>query len=228
MHLTHLGHSCLLVDVDGTRILIDPGTFSDVAGVRDVSAIMVTHTHPDHLNPPAIPVLLRDNPKAELWLESEAADRLKGSEPQLSGQIQRMKSGQELTFAGATVTAVGRQHALIHDFAPRPDNLGLIISSTSTDQGGGPTLFHPGDALDAEHEALTDLDVLCVPINAPWASVADTVAFVRRLAPRKVVPIHDGLLNDTGRAMYLGHVEKFGADEGVTVLDLRGRGATEV
>lgn len=226
MLLTHLGHSCLLVDVDGTRILIDPGSFSDVEGVRDLSAILVTHTHPDHLNPPAIPALLRDNPKAELWLESEAGDRLKGSEPQLGNSIQRMQSGQALTFGAVTVTPVGQQHALIHAQVPQPDNLGLIVTSVSTTAETNPTLFHPGDALDAEHPLLDDLDVLCVPINAPWASVADTLAFVQRLAPKRVVAIHDGLLNDAGRQMYIGHIEKFGASGGMTVLDLKGQGST--
>ncbi len=224
MHLTHLGHSCVLVDVAGERLLIDPGGFSDVEGVRDLSAILVTHMHPDHLNPPAIPALRRDNPNADLWLESEAADRLVSSEPQLKNHVSRMETGQALEFGPVTVTPVGRQHALVHEYAPRPDNIGLVISAD-----GEPSIFHPGDALDADDPTLTDLDVLCVPINAPWARVADTVAFVRRLAPRLVVPIHDGLLNDAGRKMYLGHIESFGADGGVDVLDLKGEeGAMEV
>lgn len=223
MHLTHLGHSCVLVDVAGQRLLIDPGGFSDVEGVRDLSAVLVTHTHPDHLNPPAIPALRRENPNTQLWLESEAADRLISSEPQLEQHISRMQSGQALHFGSVTVTPVGHQHALIHDQVPRPDNIGLIISADNE-----PTLFHPGDALDAEHPLLQELDILCVPINAPWAKVADTVEFVHRLKPAQVVPIHDGLLNDAGRAMYLGHVEKFGADGGVRVVDLKGSGAVEV
>lgn len=227
MILTHLGHSCLLVDVDSIRILIDPGSFSEVEGVRDLTAILVTHTHPDHLNPPAIPALLRDNPKAELWLESEAADRLKGSEPQLGNSIQRMTSGQALTFGSVTVTPIGQKHALIHDRVPHPDNLGLVITSVSAGEDN-PTLFHPGDALDADHPLLDELDVLCVPINAPWASVADTLAFVQRLTPKRVVPIHDGLLNDAGRQMYIGHIEKFGATGGIDVVDLKGQGPIHI
>ncbi|CAN5575348.1 MBL fold metallo-hydrolase [soil metagenome] len=223
MKITHLGHSCLLIEVAGVRLLIDPGTFSDVEGVRDLDGLLVTHTHPDHLDPPAIPPLRRDNPRARLWLEGEAADRLVSHEPQLDSHVSRMVSGEALHFGEVTMTPVGQRHALIHDYVPRPDNLGLIISSP-----GEPTIFHPGDALDAEHEMLQGVDILCVPINAPWARVADTVAFVRRIAPARVVPIHDGLLNETGRTMYLGHIDDFGADGGIEVVDLRGAGAVDV
>ncbi|MGB3762597.1 MAG: MBL fold metallo-hydrolase [Ornithinimicrobium sp.] len=223
MLLTHLGHSCVLIDVAGQRLLIDPGGFSDVEGVRDLSAILVTHTHPDHLDPAAIPALRQENPHAQLWLESEAADRLVSSEPQLQDHVRRMETGEVLEFGPVTVALVGKRHALIHDYAPRPDNIGVVITSD-----GEPSIFHPGDALDADHPCLEDLDVLCVPLNAPWATVGDTVAFVRRLTPRLCVPIHDGLLNDTGRQMYLGHIETFGVDGGAEVLDLRGEGAVEV
>ncbi|MGB3685971.1 MAG: MBL fold metallo-hydrolase [Ornithinimicrobium sp.] len=223
MKISHLGHSCLLIDSAGTRLLIDPGTFSDVEGVRDLDGILVTHTHPDHLDPAAIPRLRRNNPNAQLWLESQAADRLIHEEPQLEPYASRMVSGQELPFGDATVLPVGERHALIHDYVPRPDNLGLVISAS-----GQPTVFHPGDALDAEHELLSTVDILCVPINAPWARVADTVAFVRRIAAPRVIPIHDGLLNSAGRAMYLGHVGNFGAEGGADVLDLRGAGPVEV
>ena len=91
---------------------------------------------------------------------------------------------------------------------------------------GEPTLYHPGDALDGEPG---EVDLLCVPVNAPWGKVSETVDFVRRVTPaRAVVPIHEGLLVDAGREIYLKHVREFGADGGVEVLDLRGAGATEV
>jgi L-ascorbate metabolism protein UlaG (beta-lactamase superfamily) len=51
MEVTHLGHSCLVVDTPHTRILIDPGTLAaSWETVTDIDAILITHAHPDHVD----------------------------------------------------------------------------------------------------------------------------------------------------------------------------------
>jgi hypothetical protein len=40
--------------------------------------------------------------------------------------------------------------------------------------------------------------------------MSQTLDFLRRVSAPVELPIHDGLLNDAGRAMYLMHATKFG------------------
>lgn len=220
MEITHLGHSCVLLELADQRILIDPGNFSEVSGVRDLTAILVTHQHPDHVDPEQWPGLLAANPGARVLLEPDTAAKLAEASGDQATRMEGMPSGQDLDLGAVTVSPVGQRHAFIHDYVPRIDNVGLVVRAD-----GEPTVFHPGDALDAEPGPV---DVLLIPVSAPWARVGDTVSFARRLAPSRVVPIHDGLLNERGRAMYLGHIGNHGADGGLEVLDLRDAGPTTV
>lgn len=220
MDITHLGHSCVLLEVADQRILIDPGNFSDFADVGDLTAVLVTHQHPDHVDPTQLAKLLDRSPDARVLLEHESVGQLAEAAGEHRHRLESMPSGTDIELGPVTISPVGHRHAFIHDFVPRIDNVGLVIRAA-----GEPTLFHPGDALDAEPGPV---DVLLVPVSAPWARVGDTVTFVRRIAPARAIPIHDGLLNDTGRQMYLRHISSFGADGGLEVLDLRGQGRTSL
>ena len=51
MQLTKFTHSCVRLDDGARSVLIDPGVFSEVADAVDgVSAILITHEHPDHVD----------------------------------------------------------------------------------------------------------------------------------------------------------------------------------
>jgi len=123
------------------------------------------------------------------------------------------------TRVGAvTVTPHGELHAVIHDEMPRISNLGVRLEAD-----GEPTLYHPGDALDADFGTV---DVLAFPLNAPWQASKEMTAFLRRHNPRYAVPIHDRLLNERGRDLYLGHAAGFGGAD-TEIRDLAGAGAVE-
>ena len=56
MEVRHLNHSCLLVTMAGTRILVDPGGFSvekikEFGPLTGLDAVLITHQHPDHIHP---------------------------------------------------------------------------------------------------------------------------------------------------------------------------------
>jgi L-ascorbate metabolism protein UlaG (beta-lactamase superfamily) len=78
MRLTHLGHACLLAEAEGARILFDPGTMSRFDEVRDVSMVLVTHQHPDRLDPARLGPLLASSPGARLLVDEDTAATVPG------------------------------------------------------------------------------------------------------------------------------------------------------
>ena len=214
MRLTHLGHACLLVEIGDQRILLDPGGFTPgFEALRGLSAVVVTHQHPDHLDRDRIPVLVRANLGVRVLADPGSVEVLAGIG--IGAEAQR----GETTLGTVTLTPVGEVHALIHEDIARIPNVGVVLRAD-----GEPSLFHPGDSLDGEPG---DVDVVAFPLNAPWQRSREMTGFLRRLNPPVAVPIHDGLLNESGRELYLGQARSLGGAD-TDVRDLAGRGAVEL
>lgn len=202
MRLTHLGHACLLVEAAGKRLLIDPGTYSaDFTTVTGLDAILLTHQHADHVDSDRLPDLLAANLGAAVLAEPETVPLLEGLSI-VDATVTPLAGGHTMSLGALTVAGVGQRHAFNHDGVPRCGNTGFVIYGH-----GEATLFHPGDAYDGDPGR--QVDVLALPLNAPWTAIRDTLDFANRIRPRWVVPIHDALLSEQGRDGYLMHVDGF-------------------
>ncbi|RCK68542.1 MBL fold metallo-hydrolase [Desertihabitans brevis] len=208
MRISHLGHSAVLVEGGGQRLLIDPGAFSSSwHGLHDLDAVLITHLHPDHVDPQHVPALLAANPDARVVVEPGVPDTVDLGVDE--GRLIRLAAGQELSLGPWQLEAVGGDHAVIHRDLPMIGNVGLVLRAE-----GEPTFFHPGDSLAA---VPSGIDLLAVPAYAPWAAMKEHIDFIRAVGAGRLFPIHDGLLNDRGRAMVVGRFAEMTSTE---VLDL--------
>ncbi|GAB3623427.1 MBL fold hydrolase [Mariniluteicoccus endophyticus] len=213
MKITHLGHSAVLVEAAGARVLIDPGDFSDDwHGLTGLDAVVVTHLHPDHVDPDHVPALLAANPDARVLVEPGVPDKV-----DLGGRATRMPAGSTETVGGLTLKTVGGEHAVIHRDIPMIGNVGFVLEAE-----GEPRLFHPGDSLAACPEGI---DWLALPAMGPWAAMKEHIDFAREVAAPKGFLIHHGLINDRGWGLVSNRIGEMTPTE---LVDLRGRGATEL
>jgi L-ascorbate metabolism protein UlaG (beta-lactamase superfamily) len=216
VQLAHLGHACLLVEAAGARILVDPGSFTPgFETVTGLDAVIVTHQHVDHVDADRLPAVMAANSTAVLFAEPSTVERLAS----VGVPAQPVRPGDERRFGGLSVRAVGGVHAKLFEEDSPVGNVGLLFTAD-----GEPTLFHPGDSYDVTPSGV---DVLALPLSAPWTGARGTIEFLRATAPSMAAPIHDGLLNPRAREVYVGLVQTRGPER-TRVLDLADAGPTEI
>ncbi|HEY4453276.1 MAG TPA: MBL fold metallo-hydrolase [Pseudonocardiaceae bacterium] len=196
MRIVHFGHSCVLLETATARLLLDPGGFSaGFEDLRELTAILITHQHPDHLDQARLPALVAANPQATLVVDPDTHAVI----TKLGLTATVANPGDALELGGAAINAVGAQHATIYRDFPGITNAGYVV-----DHGA---FYHPGDSFHVPEQAI---DVLGVPIYAPWMKIAEAADYVHAVKPRVSVPIHEGMLTNPPFVDAL--LERFTAD----------------
>lgn len=196
----------MLVESAGRRVLIDPGAFSSPAtfGLEHLDAVVVTHQHPDHLDRDRVPALLAANPDALLLADPMTVE-------ELGGRWLAHGDGDQHEIGGLVLTGAGREHAEILPAIPVVDNVGVLVAAP-----GEPTFFHPGDSYGTTPGGV---DVLALPLGAPWAKVSETVEFLQRVSPRVAFPVHDCTISALAYDIYWNHVVNHGGVDDLRRLD---------
>ncbi|WP_280464730.1 MBL fold metallo-hydrolase, partial [Nocardia brasiliensis] len=200
MRIAHFGHSCLLVELHGKKVLFDPGTFSHgFEGLTGLDAIAITHQHPDHIDPNRIEALIEANPGARLLADPQTAQQR--GEP-----WEAVHAGNVLALGDLRITGGGGRHAVIHPELPVVDNT-VFQLGTPDDPA---QLVHPGDSLWVPP---VPVGVLALPAAAPWMRLSEAVDYLRAVRPRTALPIHYGIIEPAPQGIYLGRLGGKGAAE---------------
>jgi L-ascorbate metabolism protein UlaG (beta-lactamase superfamily) len=195
--LRWLGHSTVLAELGGVRLLTDPLLRSRVAHLRRriplppdvgrVDAVLVSHVHQDHLDLRSL--RLADAPA--VVVPAGAAGLLRGRG--FEGVIE-LQEGESTVLSGVRVTATAARHrARRSPFSRLSPSLGFLIE-------GGPRVYFAGDTdLYESMASLAPVDVALLPVWGWGPKLGEghlnprsAAEALRLLAPRFAVPIHWG------------------------------------
>lgn len=185
MKLTKYQHACFVVEKEGATIVVDPGVYShDFIVPRNISAIVITHEHPDHFDEKRIQDILTANPTATLFAHESITGRF------TSHVTIAAKLNELYTVGPLTLQFFGGTHAPITPSITTPPNLGVLIDDR---------LYYPGDSFvlpEGKH-----IKELALPASAPWLKMSEAIEFLTQAKPSFAFPTHDAILSLEGKEL---------------------------
>jgi len=199
--LTWLGHSTVVIDLEGTRVVTDPVLRARVWHLRrervaatdalkDLDAILLSHTHYDHLD-------LRSLGRLDRNL-TVVAPRGVGRLVRRRGfgRVFELEVGEELALGAVRIRATHAEHESSRGpFSPSTPSLGYVVD-------GRARIYFAGDTgLFPQMSKIAPVDVALLPV-AGWGprlpaghlDPAGAAEALRLLRPKAAVPIHWGTL----------------------------------
>lgn len=203
LSITSLGMSCLILEWEGKRILVDPFLSDrglwvvlpgrskiDPVDLLPLHAVLITHMHRDHYEPRVLDPLPRDIPVVVPAGEEGKPARLGFS------QIHGLVPGGEVSlFSSLKVVCVPARHLITRA-------VGYVVEGDSPAAGGGKArLYLAGDTLLGPHlKEITDqgpLNLACLPVVGfhllgmkMTMDSAEAVEAARILNSEVVLPVH--------------------------------------
>jgi L-ascorbate metabolism protein UlaG (beta-lactamase superfamily) len=207
MRLTYVGHSTVLVELDGMRVLTDPllrGRFLnverrappvDLASVRDVDLVLVSHAHHDHLDPRS----LRKLTASATVVVPRGAGRLVAGLGM--ARVEEITAGAKLSVGRLEIRATHADHRPGRLLHRGPAAIGFMIAGTSRVYFAGDTDLFPG----MRDLGAAGLDVALLPVWGWGTRIGSghldpqrAVDALSLLEPRIAIPIHWGTFYPLG------------------------------
>ena len=212
-NVVYVGHSTVLIELDGVRLLTDPllrtrvtflrrASTIDVDQLRDLDAVLISHAHHDHLD---LPSLERLGSSVPVVVPRGLGRLLAGR-----NSVTEVVEDGEISFGPVTVRATHAEHeGRRHPGRITADPLGFAISGSRRIYFAGDTDLFPG-----MEGLVPDLDLALIPIWGWGATLGGgghldprrAAEALRLLRPRIAVPIHWGTyrpLHRGSRAAFL-------------------------
>ncbi len=182
MTITKYPHACLVIEEQGSQLIVDPGSFStyDLPDPTNPCAVVITHAHPDHIDEAWLVSFQASHPTAPIYSIQEVADTYPSITFEVVDQDQAIKIDQ------FTIDCWLTDHAIIHPDYPKFKNMAIMVNDD---------LYYPGDSLYKPDKTVI---TLACPTSGPWLITQKMINFIISLSPSKVFSTHDALYSDVG------------------------------
>ena len=177
-------HSCILIEEENKRLLIDPGAFSFADGtlkpqdIGPVDVVVITHRHVDHCDVEALKALYALKPFSIVANSDVGAVLTKDG-----FNYETIRGGEKGSVGGFMIESIIAPHELIP--SESVSNSAYLINDK---------FLHTGDSLTIS--GLSSCDVLALPVAGPWLKLVEAIELAYLLKPRIVIPIHDWIIKD--------------------------------
>ena len=185
MKITKYNQSCLLIETNNKRILIDPGKINYDESLlnewKDINYILVTHRHSDHCNPEAINTIIKRD-KAKLYTTKEVVDNIGLINPTI------VKQGDIINLGNIKIEVTKAIHGFLVAMKTNGgeifENVGYIIDD------GNKRLYTTSDTIcfNCDYKC----DILCMPFNGNGVTmgIVEGTLFAKDLNPELLIPVH--------------------------------------
>ena len=187
LEITFIGHGSIMMAFGGKIIQVDPyGRLADYSKFPKADWVLLTHDHPDHLDPVALRSVR--TPNTVVVLPPICADKVTGGTVMTNGEVR--------TVLGIKVEAVAAYN-LVHKrdkgpvFHPRGEGNGYVLTF------GDKRIYVAGDTENTpEMKALKQIDCAFLPMNLPYTMTPEMVAdAAKAFKPKILYPYHYGDTN---------------------------------
>ncbi len=192
MKITKYNHACMFIEYNGQRLVIDPGDLTKLPeDLANISTIVITHIHPDHLGVENIKKLVAVNPDLTIVANIDVLQQLSD----VDVKKEQVDAGIVKNIGGFDLELFTGEHAVIYKTSPCK-NLRVVVNNK---------LYYPGDSyVPLGHKVAA----VAVPLSAPWAKVSESIEFALACEADIYFPIHDALLNETGLSFFNGWLSR--------------------